>query len=145
MKHDSAIKSLIVINNDRYEGYKKASEEAKDPQLKSLFNGFSQQSRQFNTELTRFVNSDEVPEPDRTTVSGKAYRAWMDVKAALASDDRKAVLSSCEFGEDAALRTYREVLDDGEEIPEVEKSIIDKQKAEIQAAHNQIKSMRDQA
>ena len=45
-----------------------------------------------------------------TTNSGKIYRAWMDVKAAFTGHDRKAILASCEFGEDAAQAAYKTAL-----------------------------------
>ncbi len=38
-KTATTIKDLIVINNDRYEGYKTAAEETKDAHLKSLSTG----------------------------------------------------------------------------------------------------------
>ena len=49
-----------------------------------------------------------------TTASGKVFRAWMDFKAALTGKDRKAILSSCEFGEDTALSVYDKVLADND-------------------------------
>lgn len=144
-KQTDAINSLIIINNDRAEGYKKAAEEAKDSELKSLFNKFSEQSRTFSTELRKFVPDSKEPDHDETKNTGKLFRLWMDIKAAVTSNDRKAILSSCEFGEDAAKNEYKSVLEKSEEIPSEALSVITKQHAEILRSHDQIKSMRDAA
>lgn len=146
-KAEALVKELIVINNDRYEGYKTAAEETKDGDLKPLFLKYSTQSQQFASELRRFVSFEEAPETDETKMSGKLYRAWMDVKAAVTANDRKAILSSCEFGEDVALKTYNDTLTDEEarEIPADVQAVINNQRSEIQAAHNYIKSLRDNA
>lgn len=139
------IKDLIIINNDRYEGYKTASKEARESELdlKSMFDRFSSQSSQFGSELRRFIPAEESPDGE-TLTSGKIYRAWMDVRATLSTNDRKAILSSCEYGEDVALSAYKSALDEGE-ISEEIRITIRKQKEEIQEAHNMVKAMRDRA
>lgn len=146
-KAEALVKELIVINNDRCEGYKTAAQETKDGDLKPLFEKYSAQSAQFASELKRYISFDEAPASDETKLSGKVYRAWMEVKAAVTANDRKAILSSCEFGEDVALKTYKDTLEDEEasEIPAEIHSIISNQKSEVQAAHNYIRSLRDNA
>ena len=52
------IKDLIIINNDRYEGYNTAATETNDLQLKAMFERFSAQSNQFNSELRRFISRE---------------------------------------------------------------------------------------
>lgn len=143
VKEVGVIKDLIIINNDRYEGYSTASKETKDSDLKTMFDRFSNQSKQFNTELRRFISGEDSP-GDETLTSGKIYRAWMDVRAAVSTNDRKAVLSSCEFGEDVALGEYKSALKE-EEISEEIRITIRKQKDALQEAHNTVKSMRDSA
>lgn len=138
-----AIKSLIVINHDRTEGYKKASEETKDEDLKKMFLNFSDQSKRFSEELRRFVPNDEEPEPDETKNTGKLFRVWMDIKAAVTGNDRKAILASCEFGEDHAKKSYNEALEHAEELPLGAWDVVTKQKAEIQKGHDTVKSLRD--
>lgn len=145
-KVSAAITDLIVINNDRYEGYKTAASETKDGDLKELFNTYSMQSSGFASELRQFVPAgSDQPERDETKVTGKLYRAWMDLKAAVTSADRKAILASCEFGEDTAKKHYEEALKNTEDVPSEALSLIHKQSAEIQQAHDRIKALRDAA
>jgi uncharacterized protein (TIGR02284 family) len=150
MANTETLNDLIRINNDRIEGYSKAAAQAKDQDLQSLFSQFSQQSRQFANELRGMVNSrygsedNDKQVTDETTASGKIYRTWMDVKDKFAGGNRKSVLSSCEFGEDAAQKAYKLALEDEELSPDV-RSVIERQKADLLDAHNQVKRMRDMA
>ncbi len=138
-----ALNSLIEINNDRIQGYQTAEEETEHTDLKSLFGSNRSQSQLFKSELSNTVRKLGGEPTEGTTVSGKAYRAWMDVKAALTGKDRTVILSSCEFGEDAALSTYNSVLE-GSDLSAQSRAIVQKQHAELQRAHDQMKKLRDQ-
>lgn len=145
-KTTEALNDLIIINNDRYEGYQKAMEQTKDADLKDLFSKFSVQSKANNAELRSMVPaSEETPERDETRLSGKFYRVWMDVKNALVSNNRKEVLSSCEYGEDVAKKAYENTLADRAELSTDVVGRIQKQYDELLLAHNQVKALRDSA
>lgn len=138
------LNDLIQINNDRVAGYKKAIDElnAGDVDLKALFAEFITQSEVFRQELEEAVTSLGEEAETGTTASGKVYRVWMDIKAALSTKDRKAVLESCEFGEDAAQKAYK-LATENEEISPSALSLITDQKAKLKAAHDQVKRLRD--
>jgi uncharacterized protein (TIGR02284 family) len=139
----AVINDLIIINNDRYEGYKTAAEETKDADLKSMFNEFSMQSKGFSEELRKFSSSDDQPKRDETKNTGKLYRVWMDIKSAVTAKDRKAILSSCEFGEDVAKKHYQEAIEHPEGVPSEALEIIRRQSSAIQKGHDRVKAMRD--
>ncbi len=143
-KTSSAVNDLLVINNDRYEGYQKAADQIKDPSLKELFNKLSVQSLQFKNELETHVIHTDHTITDETTSSGKLYRIWMDIKAALSGHDTKAILSSCERGEDAALDTYNDVIENkADEITSDALMTIQRQRSTLKEAHDMIKGLRD--
>lgn len=145
-KSTEALTELIIINNDRYEGYQTAAQETDDADLKSLFSKCSMQSRGFAAELRTIVpSSEETPKRDETKLSGKFFRAWMDVKAALTGKNRKTILSSCETGEDVALKTYNDILESPEDLSAEVLTVIRKQKSELQQSHDLVKSLRDSA
>ena len=138
------LNKLITINNDRIEGYETASKETDEFDLKTLFAQFITTSQNCKQELVREVHSLGGEEAEGTKVSGKFFRAWMDVKAALTGKDRKAILSSCEFGEDEALETYEEALtNDSEHLTADQKTMIYTQKSLLKADHDHVKSLRD--
>jgi len=144
MANSETLRDLIRINNDRVTGYSKAATQTDDQELQSLFSQLSQQSRQFASELRSLVSDDDKNVTDETTTAGKIYRTWMDVKATFGGDDRKGILASCEFGEDAAQKAYKEALEDDDLTPDV-RATVEKQKATLRQAHDKIKMMRDTA
>ena len=68
----------------------------------------------------------------------------MDVKSALTGKDRKAILNSCEYGEDVAVKTYKEVLENhAEDLTEDQLTMVEEQYNLIKADHDKVKSLRD--
>jgi uncharacterized protein (TIGR02284 family) len=68
----------------------------------------------------------------------------MDVKAALTGKDRKAILNSCEYGEDAAQDTYKNALEnDVENLSAAQQTMVKTQHLALKADHDKVKFMRD--
>ena len=139
------LNDLIQINNDRIEGYARASKEldTEDMDLKALFGQMHDESRRYLSELTEQVIKLGGQPATSTTNSGKIYRAWMDVKATFSGNDRKAVLASCEFGEDAAQKAYDAALTSDETLSLDVRQLIANQKASLRSSHDKIKALRD--
>lgn len=144
-KVSEVLNDLIRINNDRIEGYERASKETEpgDADLRTVFSSMVEQSRGYVNELTRQVASSGEEPADGTTASGKIYRAWMDVKATFTGNDRKAILASCEFGEDAAQKAYEEALKTDADLSVEIRQLIMDQKTGLKKSHDRIKKMRD--
>ena len=144
-KTSEVLNDLIRINNDRIEGYNRAEKECddEDSDLQSVFRQMSAESRSYVTDLSKYVSASGENPTDSTTTSGKIYRVWMDVKATFTGKDRKAILASCEFGEDAAQKAYDSALSsDADFNTEVRQLIMD-QKTSLKKSHDRIKSIRD--
>jgi uncharacterized protein (TIGR02284 family) len=140
----STLNDLIEINNDRILGYERAMSETDDSDLVHLFTNMSAHSRAHKSDLSREVTSLGGEPTEGTKNSGKLFRAWMDIKAALTGKDKKEILKSCEFGEDAALDTYKTALEDEDnQISENLRNMIKSQKQEIQLDHDRIKALID--
>jgi len=140
-----SLNNLIQINNDRIQGYLTASKETEEQDLKNVFSEMMQTSQECRRELSQEVTKLGGTPIEGTTVSGKFYRAWMDVKAALTSKDRAAILNSCEFGEDIAVKTYEAELEDDALNGSGLSSLVREQYSKIKAGHDQIKQMREAA
>ena len=138
------LNALIVINNDRIEGYTTASKETEESDLKTLFAQFENTSHKCKGELVKEVQrlGGEVAEGTKTT--GKIYRAWMDVKATLTGNDRKAILNSCEYGEDVAIEAYEDALNnEAENISTEQQMMLNAHLQLIKADHDKVKGLRD--
>ena len=141
----NVLNDLIRINHDRVVGYEKAIEELKDgdADLKALFQRYIIESRQYAQELTQEVSRLGANPADGTTNSGKIYRVWMDLKAAIAGKDRKTILENCEFGEDAAQKAYDLALNSDTELEPSLRDLIVRQKATLKVGHDEVKRLRD--
>jgi uncharacterized protein (TIGR02284 family) len=141
------LNELIRINNDRIEGYERAAHEIRDTfqaELKSWFFTMAEDSRTYKNDLIDAVIGLGGEPASRTTTSGKLYRAWMEVRAALSGDDVKAALESCEFGEDVALKAYQEALQAEVNWPTNVSMLVSNQRQELRASHDKIKRYRDE-
>ena len=125
-------------------GYEKAANEtaAADADLRILFNDMADESREYARELKKYVAQNGETPADGTTNRGKIYRVWMDVKAAISGQSRKAILASCEYGEDAAQKAYSSALEEIDLSGDV-RSVIADQKTKLRRSHDKIKLMRD--
>jgi uncharacterized protein (TIGR02284 family) len=138
------LNTLITINNDRIEGYETAAKETEEQDLKTLFAQFSSTSQKCKSELITEVSNLGGTAAEGTLITGKFFRVWMDVKAALTGQDRKAILNSCEYGEDAAKETYEKALEnDLENLNAEQQAMIKTQLALLVADHDKVKVMRD--
>ena len=139
------LNDLIRINNDRINGYEKANDEIRsgDADLQAIFSKMGNDSRDHVRELSNAVVKLGGEPATDTTISGKIYRTWMDVKAAFASKERLSVLESCEFGEDAAQKAYDSALSSDAEMSAETRQMIMDQKASLKTAHDTIKKYRD--
>ena len=138
------LNTLITINNDRIEGYETAANETEEQDLKMFFSKLKQTSLHCNKELTVEVTKLGGTATDGTKTTGKFFRVWMDVKAALTGKDRKTILNSCEFGEDAAKDTYEQALkNNAENLSTEQQTMLQAQHTLLVADHNKIKAIRD--
>ncbi|MBK8426059.1 MAG: PA2169 family four-helix-bundle protein [Lewinellaceae bacterium] len=135
---------LIRINFDRVYGYEKAASEAEkvDIDLKVIFGKNADLSRQYITywqEQVRMLGQEPASD---STIRGKVYRVWMDVKSAV-TDDRESILNSCAFGEEAAVEAYEDALTTKTHLPDEHRMYIANQKSKLQDAHQMIKTYAD--
>jgi uncharacterized protein (TIGR02284 family) len=147
MNNEATIKvmnSLIVINNDRIEGYETAAEETEEADLKDLFERFINTSRVCESELVAAVKKlGEMPY-EGTTITGEFFRVWMDVKAFLTGKDRISILNSCEYGENAAGNSYKEAIDNNlHALTTQEQKMLNGQANLLKADLNKVVALRD--
>jgi len=140
----STINSLIETLKDGQKGFQEAAEGVKDPNLKSLFSGYSQQRARFASELQSQARNLGESEPEKTSsAAGAMHRAWIDIKSAITSGDDAAILAECERGEDSAVNEYKKAMEDDLNSPLRE--IVSRQYSEVKSSHDRIKTLRDTA
>jgi len=140
----SALNDLITVLKDGQKGYADAMTDVKDQHLKDLFKKYAAQRASYITELEdQMFKLDLKPDTNEgSSVVGAIHHAWIDLKAAVTGHDNHAILAECERGEDVAKKAYEEAQK-VQDLPGDLKSIITKQAQGVQAAHDEIKSLRD--
>ncbi|TVT42686.1 PA2169 family four-helix-bundle protein [Hymenobacter setariae] len=108
----ATLDELLYFVNDRIEGYKRAVAESHDAELRGYYKQLVSQSQQFATDLNTHLTREGGEREDSTTLKGKLYRAWMDAQAAVTGRDEKTILGANIFGEEWALKAYKEALAD---------------------------------
>jgi uncharacterized protein (TIGR02284 family) len=138
------LNSLVIINNDRIEGYKTASNETREIDLKTLFFDFIKTSEHCRKELiAEVIKLGGLPN-EGTRITGKFFRVWMEVKVALTCNNRKAILDSCKYGEDVALETYKNVLiQEVNAINSIEQNMLNKHYEILKSDYDKINELRN--
>jgi uncharacterized protein (TIGR02284 family) len=135
------LNGLIETCKDGCEGFKTAADDSKDPELQTIFRRYSTQRADFARELRQLVDSLGGDPDKRGSISGALHRGWINIKAAVSSNEPHAVLSEAERGEDAAVSAYR---DASEQIYEpVARDLVSRQFTAIKAAHDHVRDLRD--
>jgi uncharacterized protein (TIGR02284 family) len=139
-----ALNALIEINNDRIEGYKTASEETKEMDLKGLFSECVKTSEKCKSELVKEVLDLQGTPIAGTKTTGKIYRVWMDFKALVTGESRSAILNSCVYGEEVALETYTDTLKTyGGDLSDKQITLLETQLLWVEADYYKVKGLRE--
>ena len=136
---------ILKLHNDRIQGYEMAIDDTEDADLKALFSHYADQSRQLSNDLTASIERAGGTPPEGTTFLGQLHKGWMELKAAITSRDRAAVLASCEQGEDAIKAAYEKAIEPDSVVLMSVRTTLHQQYDDIKNAHDRIKALRDSA
>lgn len=140
------LNDLILINNDRIEGYEKAIKELKNGggnnELELIFLRFIDDSRRYKMEIATEIQALGRDIEQGTSISGKIHRAWIAVKEGFSDHNTRNLLEECEYGEDAIKDAYEDVLNN-EALPAYISELLRDQLEELLDAHDEIKELRD--
>ena len=140
------LNDLVLINNDRIEGFEKALKELKESgehtEFEPIFLKYIDDSRRYKMEIGTEIQALGKDIEKGTSASGKLHRAWIAVKETFTGHDTHSLLEACEFGEDAIKKAYEDALTD-DVLPAYIIDMLDEQLQEILDAHDEIKSLRD--
>jgi uncharacterized protein (TIGR02284 family) len=136
------LNGLLETCKDGEYGFEACAEQAKRPDLKSLFLQRADDCRGAAQELMEQIRGLGGKPEESGSAMGAVERGWIAVKATLSTYDDKAVLEEAERGEDNALARYRKTL--RKPLPAGIKLIVERQMQGVQRNHDQIKMLRDQ-
>ena len=107
-----ALNKLITTLYDGENGYKEAAEEVDSVSLATKFREISQQRYNFGHEIKPHITKLGGDVDKGGSVAAGAHRVWMDIKSVFSTNDEAAILNECIRGEESAVDTYKEVLNE---------------------------------
>ncbi|MCC2547635.1 PA2169 family four-helix-bundle protein [Hymenobacter sp. BT175] len=140
----ATLHELLLFVNDRIEGYQRAVDESKDPERTGYYKQLVSQSQQFANELNKYLRQQGGGRETGTTVKGKLYRVWMDTKATLTGFSEEAILGSNIYGEEWAIKAYKDALSDGTLTGALRQSV-ERQYAQSQRTYAELQRMQGKA
>jgi len=137
------LNDLLEKNYDARNGYKKALEDVDDPSLRRYFEHRAEQRSTFATELDNKIRSCGGEPKESGSVTGAVHRTWMDIRSAMAGDNKEeAILKECIRGDKASAEEYQEAMEK-DYIDADTKALIQQEKANVDQTLSQIRSMED--
>jgi uncharacterized protein (TIGR02284 family) len=128
----SKLNLLISVEEDGKYGYENAAENIEDGFIKRTFLRFASQRASYSSRLQIFVkNIGGVLHTEGEPLES-LHRLW-DIKSVVASNDKNALINACRTAEEAALKVYKEALQD-ESITGIVKGLIFEQMKGIEYA-----------
>jgi uncharacterized protein (TIGR02284 family) len=135
----STLNQLIQTCKDGENGFRTAADAVDDPNLRRLFESYSQQRAEFAAELQPEVERLAEKPADEGHAAAVLHRSWMNIKSIITGKDEGAIIGECERGEDFAVQVYDRAL--RTQLPAELRAVVDRQFLKIKEAHDQVRSL----
>jgi uncharacterized protein (TIGR02284 family) len=138
---ESILNELIETSKDGENGFRKAAQDARSPELKSLFDAGAARCAEGARELRQEVRASGGDAKRSGSVAAALHRGWINVREAVTSRDDKAILEECGRGEDYAKAQYKKALE--HDLPANVRVIVQRQYDGVIANHDKVRALRD--
>ena len=135
----STLNQLIQTCKDGEQGFEAAAQAVTDPNLRHLFESYSQQRSEFAAELELEVRRIAKDPAQAGHLAAALHRGWMELKTAVSGRDEGVIIAECERGEDLAVKAYQKAL--AAPLSNDLRAVVERQFIKIQEAHDQVRSL----
>ncbi|HET7360332.1 MAG TPA: PA2169 family four-helix-bundle protein [Salinimicrobium sp.] len=136
------LNELLEKSYDAKKGYTEAIDDIKDPALQNYFREKAAKRTAFAGELSNEIRTLGGEPKTSGSTAGNLHRVWMDLKSSISGNSEEAILKECIRGDKKSLENYNEVLEN-EHVAESSKTIVRKEKTNIEETLARIKTMED--
>lgn len=146
MENDDVIgtlNDLIETCKDGEYGYRASAEHLRNAQTRTRFVQAAEQCGVAASRLAAEVVKLGGKAEDGGSMAGAMHRGWVSVRSTLSTQTDLAILEEAERGEDKALESYRDALE--EALPEPVRSIVQTQYEDAKRNHGEVRRLRDEA
>jgi uncharacterized protein (TIGR02284 family) len=139
--------TLVHVNTKRFERYKYAAGQMKDINRKLLFMNYAVQSQEFINNLNKWLiayGNVSVSLSESNSNYNFLVRTWTGLKGILSLDEKKYIVSNCEFVERESIKAYKNALQEAVlTLPAATLADIQRQSKELEGAYSMIKSLKE--
>lgn len=137
----STLNDLIETCKDGEYGFRECAEHVESASIATLLTRRADDCQEAARELQAQVLQLGGRADTGGSTTGAIHRGWVSVRGTLSGYDDLAMMEECERGEDAALARYRSAIK--EDLPEPQRSIVQRQYEGVKRNHDQIRDLRD--
>ncbi len=137
------LNNLVEISRDGEQGFRTAAEQARDPQLKTVFQSAAQRCASGARELESEIAQLGGTPTQSSSITGALHRLWTNLKSFVTARNDKAILEEVERGEDVAKSAYERAV--AKPLPPRVHAIIDRQYRGVRENHDRVRDLRDRA
>jgi uncharacterized protein (TIGR02284 family) len=137
------LNNLVEISRDGERGFRTAAQEARDPQLRNIFESAASRCADGARELESQITTMGGSPSHGGSVTGAWHRVWTSLKAIVTGHSDKAILDEVERGEDIAKTAYESAI--AKELPPNIHDIIARQYRGVKENHDRVRDLRNRA
>jgi uncharacterized protein (TIGR02284 family) len=139
------LNDLIKINSDRIAGYQMALDNSKeiDEYIKEEFKKIISEGNNYKQQLMDKAGEFRESSSPASSIFGKIYQAWKDLKVSFAGNTQKNIMASCQYNEEIALHAYRAALNANAGMSKEIANLIEDQEAALRKTCEQIRKYRE--
>jgi len=135
------LNSLIATTIDSIDGYTEAAKDAESTRFGAMFTSRAAERRAVATQLQAEVSRlGGNPEDDGTALAG-IHRMFLNLKAAVLSNDDKAIVAEVERGEDHIKAKFEDAMKDRELSPET-RAAIEQGYGSVRQGHDEMRDLK---
>lgn len=135
------LQDLVQVNIDARDGFREASEKVSCKDLRAEFLKYAAERDRQADELLMYVERNDGESCREGSFAAKFHRTWIDMRAALSSDDVQVVLDEAERGEDVIKSAYESALK--ETAGSAVNDVLMTHMQQVKAIHDQVRALRD--
>lgn len=135
------LKTLTSTLNDSVNGYREAADHAEAEQFREIFRTNASERERVAGELAGEVRRLGGTPDEDGTVLGKTHQIFLDLKAAVAGRDDKAIINEVERGEDYLKEKFETALKADDLSPE-SRDTVERAFQSVRQGHDQISALK---
>lgn len=127
----NGLNDLLAKNYDAEKGFKKVADKTESAALATLFRTKASQRFDFGHDIKDMIKSLGGEIKKGTSTLGDMHRAWINFKTLFSINKEESILEEIENGEEAAIKEYKEFLENTD-LPDLIRMKITSQKNAIE-------------